>query len=90
MPALPAARAAATSPPGCISRLYPTGASRKGSGEVEAQNAGPQLAIRNRNRMARPECHILKGAAILAKRDLAPGAAVQIVKHRLAALCDAP
>src|SRR5438477_8775267 len=31
--------------------------------------------------MARPECHILKGAAILAKRNLALGAAVQIVKN---------
>jgi hypothetical protein len=31
--------------------------------------------------MARPECHILKGAAILAKRNLALGPAVQIVKN---------
>src|SRR5213596_2643591 len=31
--------------------------------------------------MARPECHILKGAAILAKRNLALGTAVQIVKN---------
>src|SRR5258707_13923031 len=40
------------------------------------------IALRDRDRMARSECHLLKGAAILAKRDLAFGAAVQVVKHR--------
>jgi hypothetical protein len=31
--------------------------------------------------MTRPECYILKDAAILAKRDLALGTAVQIIKN---------
>src|SRR6267143_1916158 len=50
-------------------------------GKVETQHAGTQIALRDRDCMARSECHILKRAAILAKRYLAFRAAVQIVKH---------
>src|SRR5260370_1221408 len=57
------------------------GGKQEGKGKVEAQNAGTQIAIRNRDRMAGPECHVFKGATILAKRNLAFGAAVQIVKN---------
>ncbi len=54
---------------------------QEGEGKVEAQDAGPQIALRDRDRMARSERHLLERAAILSKRDLAFGAAVQIVKH---------
>jgi hypothetical protein len=55
---------------------------RTGRGEVEAQDAATQVAIGKRDCVARTECDVLKGAAILAERDLAFGASVEVVEHR--------
>ena len=77
-------------------RVHETGISHRskqdGKGQVEAQNASTQVAIRKRDRVTRPECHVLKGAAILSKRHLAFGASVEIVEHGLghSATCQRP
>jgi hypothetical protein len=49
--------------------------------KIEAQNACAQVATRDCNRMPRTKCDVVEYPAILAERDLAFGAAVQIVKH---------
>ena len=49
---------------------------------VEAQDACPHIAIGHRYRMTRPECDVIKDPAVLSQRDLAIGAAVQVIKHR--------
>src|SRR5216683_4524155 len=48
--------------------------------KVEAQHACAQIAMGNGNRMTWPERHVLKDAAILSERDLAFGAAIEIVE----------
>ena len=51
-----------------------------GQGQVEAQHARAQVALRQRDGVARPEGHVLERAAVLAKRDLAFRASVEIVE----------
>ncbi len=51
--------------------------------EFEAQNSGGQTAIANRYRMTRPKSDVVKYPAIFAECDLAFGAAVEVVEHRL-------
>jgi len=53
---------------GCMRRLYPTGASKKGSARSKLQYASPKIAMPKRDRVARPERHVLEDAAVLAKR----------------------
>lgn len=43
VPAAPAAREAATSPSGCMTRLYPTGASRVGKERYDCANSIKRL-----------------------------------------------
>jgi hypothetical protein len=57
------------------------GGQQEGKGEVEAQHASMQVALRHGDRVARPERDVLEDAAVLAERDLAFGASVQIVKN---------
>jgi len=48
--------------------------------EIEAENAGAQVAIGDGDRMARAECDVLIDAAIFAEGDLAFGAAIEVVE----------
>jgi len=48
--------------------------------EIEAENAGAQVAIGDRDRVARAEGDVLIDAAIFAEGDLAFGAAIEIVE----------
>jgi hypothetical protein len=50
--------------------------------EIEAENAGAQVAIADGDRMAGAESDVLIDAAIFAKSDLAFGAAVEVIKNR--------
>ena len=55
---------------------------QRGERYVEAQDACPHLALGHRDRMTRPERDVIKDPAVLAQRDLAIRAAVQVIKHR--------
>jgi hypothetical protein len=48
--------------------------------EIEAENAGAQVAIGDSDRMAGAEGDIVIHSAIFAERDLAFGAAIEIVE----------
>jgi len=53
-----------------------------GERNVEAQDAGSQIALGQGHGMTGTEGNVIEDAAILAQRDLAIGAAVQVVKNR--------
>src|SRR5260370_123404 len=48
--------------------------------EIEAENAGAQVAIGDGDRMARAEGDVVIDAAILAERDFAFGAPIKVVE----------
>jgi len=49
--------------------------------EIEAENAGTQIAIGERDRMARTERDVVIHTAIFTERDFAFGAAIKVVKY---------
>jgi hypothetical protein len=55
---------------------------KKRKGKFEAQNASAQIAVGNRNRMARAEGHVIKNPAIFTKCNFALGAAIQVIEYR--------
>jgi hypothetical protein len=57
------------------------GSQQKREGEIKSQNAGPKIALGQRDRVTRAQCDILKYAAVLSQRNFAFGATVQIVEH---------
>ena len=55
---------------------------QKRKSKIEPQNPRVQIALRDRNRMPRPERNVAKDPAILPQRNLALGAPVEIVEYR--------
>jgi len=49
--------------------------------EIETENGGTHTAVRERDRMSRPKSYIVEDPAILAKRNFAFGAAIEIIKN---------
>src|SRR6202034_1509245 len=68
----------------------PDRSQQKWKSEIEAENAGTQIAGRDRDRMARTERHVFIDPATLAQRNLALSAAVKVIEDRSrhAAFCD--
>jgi len=56
------------------------GSEHEWESEIEAENAGAQVAIGDGDRMARAEGDVLIDAAIFAEGDLAFGAAIKVVE----------
>jgi len=59
----------------------PNGREHDRKRKIEAQNAGTHTAVRERDRMSRPKSYIVEDPAILAKRNFAFGAAIEIIKN---------
>ncbi len=62
-------------------RLLPTGASRNGRSDWGAKYRVCGARARNGDALARAECHAFERTAVLPKRDLAFGSAVDIVEN---------
>jgi hypothetical protein len=58
------------------------GSEHGGKRNVEAQNAGSQIAIGQGYGMARAESDVVEDPAVFAQRDLAVSAAIQVIKNR--------
>src|SRR5271165_1256370 len=56
---------------------------QEGKRKIEAQDPRAQVALLDRDRVARPKRDIVKDSAIFPERDLALRAAVEIIKYRL-------
>jgi len=50
--------------------------------KIESEHRRAKIAIRKGDCVPRPESYVVEDPAILAKRDLALGAAVEIIEHR--------
>ena len=77
--------------PGCArgrhfaARMHQPAVADRGQQEGERARSRPSTRVRRshlreRDRVARPERHVLEGAAVLAERDLPFGASVEIVE----------
>jgi hypothetical protein len=54
---------------------------KKRKADRHPEHLSAEIALWHRNALARPERHRLKGTAVLVKRHLAFGAAVDVIEH---------
>ena len=90
MPASPAAAAARHFARGIEQRLLPIGREQEGQLEGRAEHGRVEIARRDGDSRPRAKRHIVEHAAVLAQRDFAVGAAVDVVEDHAAEGAGAP